>query len=40
MELQVLLHVIDMVEDVLDDAWDDALKVGVTNDALHSVGLP
>ena len=39
MELQVLLHRVDVVEDIIDDAGDDALHVGVVDDALHGVRL-
>ena len=39
MELQILLHGVDVVEDVVDNPGYDALLVGVVNDALHGVGL-
>ena len=39
MELKILLHGVDMVEDVVDDPGDDALLVGVVDDPLHGVGL-
>ena len=39
MELQVLLHGINVVEDVVDNPGDDALHGGVIDDALHGVGL-
>ena len=35
MELQVLVHGVDVVEDVLDDAGDDAHHVRVVEDALR-----
>lgn len=33
-ELQVLIHGIDMVEDVLGNAWDDAHELGIMQLAL------
>ena len=38
-ELEVLLHRIDVVEDVVDNPGYDAQLVGVVDDALHGVGL-
>ena len=38
MELQVLLHGINVVEDVVDNPGDDALHGGVIDDTLHGVG--
>jgi len=38
-ELQVHLHGVDVVEDVVDDARYDALLHGVPDDALHRVRL-
>ncbi len=40
MELKVLLHGVDVVEDVVDNPGYDALLVGVVDDPLHRVGLP
>ena len=40
MKLQVLLHRVDVIEDVIDNPGDDALHGGVVDDALHSVSLP
>ena len=37
-ELQVLLHGINMIEDVVDNPGDDALHGGVVDDALHGMG--
>ena len=39
MELQVLLHGVNVVEDVVDDPWDDALHSWVVDYPLHSMGL-
>ena len=39
MKLQVLLHGVDVIEDVIDNPGDDALHGGVVDDALHGVGL-
>ena len=39
MELQVLLHRVDVVEDVVDDPGDDSLHAGVVDDPLHGVSL-
>ena len=38
-ELQVLLHRVDVVEDVVDDPGDDSLHAGVVDDPLHGVSL-
>ena len=40
MELEVLFHGVNMIEDVVDNPGDDALHGGVVDDALHGVGLP
>ena len=37
-ELQVLLHGINMIEDVVDNPGDDALHGGVVDDTLHGMG--
>lgn len=39
MELQVLFHAVDVVEDVVDDAGNDSLFARVANDSLHGVRL-
>ena len=39
MELQVLLHGINVVEDVVDNPGDDALHGGVIDDTLHGMSL-
>ena len=39
MELEVLFHGVNMIEDVVDNPGDDALHGGVVDDALHGVGL-
>ena len=39
-EFQVLLHGVNMIEDVVDNPGDDALHGGVVDDSLHGVGLP
>ena len=39
MELQVLLHGVNVVEDVIDDPRDDALHSWVIDYPLHSMGL-
>ncbi len=39
MELQVLLHGVDVIEDVVHNPGDDSLFVGVVDDPLHGVGL-
>jgi hypothetical protein len=38
-ELKILFHGVDVVEDVIDNPGDDALHGGVVDDALHGVGL-
>lgn len=38
MELEILLHAVDVVEDVVDDSRDDSLFVWIAEDALHRVG--
>ena len=38
MELEVLLHAVDVVEDIGDDPGDDALEVRPAQHALHRVG--
>ena len=38
MELEVLLHRVDVVEDVIDNPWDDALHSWVVDYPLHSMG--
>lgn len=38
MELQILVHVVDVVENVLDNTWDNALQSGIPNDTFHSMG--
>lgn len=39
MELEVLFHAVNVVENVVDDSRNDALKVRITNDSFHGVGL-
>lgn len=39
MELKVLLHAIDVLEDIIDDTWHDSMKLRVRDDTLHGVGL-
>ena len=39
MELEVLFHGVNMIEDVVDNPGDDALHGGVIDDALHGVSL-
>ena len=39
MELEVLLHRVDVVEDVIYNPWDDALHSWVVDYPLHSMGL-
>lgn len=39
-KLQVLLHGVDVIEDVVDDTRDDSLLARVTDDTLHCVRLP
>lgn len=39
MELKVLFHGVDVVKDIIDNPGDDALHLGVVDDALHGVGL-
>ena len=39
MELEVLLHGINVVKDIIDNPWDDALHGWVVNDPLHGMGL-
>ena len=39
MELQVLLHGVDVIEDVVHNPGDDSLFVGIVDDPLHGVGL-
>ena len=39
MELEVLLHGINVVEDVIDNPWDDALHGWVVDYPLHGMGL-
>ena len=40
MELEVLFHGVNMIEDVVDNPGDDALHGGVVDDSLHGVGFP
>lgn len=35
MELEVLVHGVDVIEDVVSDAWDDAHQLGVVELALR-----
>ena len=37
MELKVFLHAVDVVEDILNDPWNDSLKSRVIDDTLHCV---
>lgn len=37
MELQVLLHAINMIENIIDNSGNDTLLVGVADDSLHRV---
>ena len=39
MELQILFHAVDVVENVIDDSWDDTLEIGIANNAFHCMGL-
>lgn len=39
MELQVLFHAVDVVEDVVDDARNNSLFARVADDSLHGVRL-
>lgn len=34
-ELEVLVHGVDVIEDVVSDAWDDAHQLGVVELALR-----
>ena len=36
-ELKVFLHAVDVVEDILNDPWNDSLKSRVIDDTLHCV---
>ena len=38
MELEILLHRVDVVEDIVHNPGDNSLLVGVVNDTLHGVG--
>ena len=40
MELEVLFHGVNMIEDVVDNPGYDALHGRVVDDSLHGVGLP
>ena len=39
MELQILFHRINMVEDVIDNSWNNSLHSWVIDDTLHGVSL-
>ena len=39
MELEVLFHGVNMIEDVVDNPGDNALHGGVVDDTLHGVRL-
>ena len=40
MELEIFLHGVDVVEDIVDDSGNNALHAGVVDDPLHGVSLP
>ena len=40
MELEIFLHGVDVVEDIVDDPGDDPLHARVVDHPLHGVGLP
>ena len=39
MKLEVLVHLVDVGEDVADDAWDDSLQLSVAQHSFHRVRL-